>query len=1236
MNELKIYLSFNPELSNLNLNQLRKSFLHDLKNINKITTVESFLKNNPNFNLTIYRKFNKDTENLNNIDTILHWVKIGKEKNLISSYEDFYKIYPGFDLNFIKQLYPIFNNMDDVDIFVLWNNKNKIFKNIYSVESFFKKYSYFNIEKYKYFYNIDNLSNKEIIIDILSSKNIDDLIYSEDSFNNVYPNFRINLFRKKYNDNKLLSDFDIMKKWFYDENNENILEHSEIKNIDNNTNNDINNDTNNNKNNDTNNSTIENTIENTFNYIDNNNLELYIPIKPTIIKLKLAHIFVHFFKIGGGENYLYKFNKYNNIFEETIFVNSEYTNDNLYNYNCNIIYYSSYDKLNKELLRLKFDIIIDHQLYWFKSNISDIAFLNLSQNNIIRIIHGTPIHYDDIKKRNFYYSIELYKDKHSHFSWNDHIKIYKNIGIKRNVIKLNRTINQSKINVAIVGRINEEKVSVKFFKFLIRFLDIYDKYYFNFYGVCDEKYSLFFNEQIKKHINLKYHGHIEPLNIHNIYLENDILMHPSITEAGATVVLEAMSYGLPIICRKTGGLPHAVGKSNFLCNNDNELFENLILINNSNYKNISIENIYKILNENNEQQIFPELLNEIKLLNESENDNNIPNIIHYIFGLKNQTEEFPFVYYLSILSNVLINNPSTIYFHYQFIPFGYWWDKAKKYLKLNYVNTNNLYWGKKKIVKIAHKADKLRLEILLKYGGIYMDIDTISVKPYKNLLKYDVAIGIQEEKYEGNKTLYCNAIIFSKKQNIFIKKWLDKYEEHFIPTGWCEASVHLPGLILNDMDPIDKLRIKILEKEYFYYPSYNETDKIFENGYQINEKLITLHYWNTYSEKYYKYINNFDWTIMSDSLYSSIMKKILNLYLTKYNKNDILNDQNDIRLLNMINNNFNLMQSYNISPISIIIPLKIYNISIIIIYDETHINYENLLNSILNQDYLYYLNIELIIIDNGININNIDEETIENNKLLNNIFQYKNNFNDKFNKNNYKKNFYNKNINVKIVQLNKKLSFSMMKNIGIQCSSNKFITFLNFNEFIYDNNIIYKCIIYENMIKKYKNIKILSSLNKKFMNIKKLDKNILINIFKKDTINYLDLNIEYLFYDKDLIKLYFPNKNIDLKSNNDLESNLIFTIINIIDNNFIKNDIKNIGIKLDKIEKENNYFLLNLKNYLENKINDFEMLINNDVYSDENMEDDNILLEKIKNLIIEYYYDDNIFYTDYIESIYNY
>jgi glycosyltransferase involved in cell wall biosynthesis len=748
---------------------------------------------------------------------------------------------------------------------------------------------------------------------------------------------------------------------------------------------------------------------NNTDYILSDSLPNPKPDQQLSFKIKLAHIFVHFFKIGGGECYVSNFNKYNNIFEETLFINKNYPNETLFKYNSKIIFYENYEELNTFLY--DFDIILDHQLYWFDIDITKKSFLNIEPAKIIRIIHGVPIHYKNITDYNFYYSIELYTDIKSDQSWNNHLKIYNNIGVEKNKNIKNRYFDENNINVAIVGRINEDKIPTIFLNILLKFSSLYKKYKFNFYGEIDKIYYKYFIYEVSKNNNLIYNGIVDPEYISDVYLKNDILLHPSKSEAGATVILEAMSYGLPIIARNIGGIPNATSNYNYLCNTEKEMFEKLLLINNNNYESISNNNILKILNNNNQKILYKSLINDIQLIYNCEK-NTIPNIIHYIFGLKKQIQEFSFVYYLSILSNFLINKPFIIYFHYQHLPYGYWWEKAKKYIKLNFINTENIYWNNKKIIKYAHKADKIRLELLLKYGGIYMDIDTITYKPYHHLLNYDFVIGIQEENYgDKNITLYCNAILFAKKNSIFIKKWIERYEEYFIPEGWCEASVHLPYFILNSLDENEKKNIKILEKEYFYYPSYNETSKIFENNELINEKLLTLHLWNTYSEKYYKNITNFDWIFTNNSLYSKLVDNILNLW-----------SDNDSRLDNEIK--------------------KIYNISIVMIYDNNITSYEDILKSISYQEYIYYLNIEIIIIDNS-------------SSKLYDIFDSNTDLKDIILK---------KNINIKIIELNTIVNNSIALEIGIKNRKNNIIISYTFDKILLKDEIIYQALRYNSNI----------------------------------------------------------------------------------------------------------------------------------------------------------------------------
>ena len=1083
-----------------------KNYYND-SDSDKIVSIKSFFKKYNNFDINIYKKFNKEIEKYTILEILVHYHTIGIKKKLICSHKSFYDIYPDFDIDFIKILCPETKNMEINDIFLFWTINNDKFNNISSIKNFYIKYPNFNIKKYK--------NDNEILL-------------------------IINIITGKVNNEKENNEEQVQEKILNQDNNIDLL-----------------------------NIFINNELSIEYiSYVNNCITKNYNQKKQisTSSDIKLAHIFVHFFKIGGGERYISNFNTYNNIFKETLFINKNYQNESLFDYNSEIIYYNDYEELN--LILLNYDIIIDHQLYWFDIEISKKTFLNIPENQIIRIIHGVPIHFENIIPRNFYYSIEVYNETLSNNSWNNHIKIYNNIGV--DTIKYYPKIfNNNRINIAIVGRINAEKIPLNFLKRLIHFLDHNNNYICNLYGLIDVTYEKYF--KLYSHKNIIYHGIINPQNINDIYLNNEILLHPSLSEAGATVILEAMSYGLPVICRNVGGLPNAIYNSKqSLCNNENEMFEKILLINDKNYTEISDNNILKILNENNQKYLFTKLINEIKLIYDYEkNTDKIPNIIHYIYGLKKQTEEFQFVYYLSILSNFLINKPLVIYFHYQYLPYGYWWDKAKKYIKLNFINTSDIYWNNKKIIKFAHKADKIRLDILLKYGGVYMDIDTITYKPYKDLLDYDFVIGLQEKNYNNEKDLYCNAILLSKKNSLFIKEWIQEYDKYFIPSGWCEASVHLPHIILNKIKNSNE-NIKILDQECFYYPSYNETDKIFENEGIINKNLITLHFWNTYSEKYYTNIKNFNWCRNNKSLYSLLMKNIIDIYESQ---NEYKSDDQD-SISNIINSN-------------IINSNLLINISIIIVY--TNEQSINILNDIINQKYLYYLNIEIIIIDNGIH-----------------------NFYDKYIDSEFKKDFIKKNIDIKIIDLNSTIEKSIAINIGIKYSKHNLIMIQMINENIHQNMLIKQCLQFNKMQE-----------NNKTFNILSMNPNNFKDIDNKDLI--IDLNstaiINNLLFDKEYVKYYLPNKNTNDLS--DVEIGIYFTIINVLNNNFIKfNNIEHIE------NIENNY-------HIPNKIFiNFKKFISDNITSSNN----NIkplYFSKILKLIINKYYDSDINYIKYISNIYN-
>jgi len=238
-----------------------------------------------------------------------------------------------------------------------------------------------------------------------------------------------------------------------------------------------------------------------------------------------------------------------------------------------------------------------------------------------------------------------------------------------------------------------------------------------------------------------------------------------------------------------------------------------------------------------------------------------------VFGLKPQDEEFMFAYYVAVYSAYKLNNPDKIYFYYHHEPFGPWYTKLKEIPNIIFEKVDiPTHIGNKPILHVAHKADIIRMEKLLERGGIYMDIDTISVRPYTHLLGNDVVLG--KEKEDG----ICNAVMLTKPNSEFFTLWYSSYESEFKSDGWNEASIKLPKKLANQYPT----KLTLLEEDVFFLPSWDETDKIFKESYDIPDNLITLHLWESFSKEYLDNIKDWTWCQPNkDTLYGKLIINLL-------------------------------------------------------------------------------------------------------------------------------------------------------------------------------------------------------------------------------------------------------------------------------------------------------------------------------------------------------------------------
>jgi Glycosyltransferase sugar-binding region containing DXD motif len=177
----------------------------------------------------------------------------------------------------------------------------------------------------------------------------------------------------------------------------------------------------------------------------------------------------------------------------------------------------------------------------------------------------------------------------------------------------------------------------------------------------------------------------------------------------------------------------------------------------------------------------------------------IPNILHFVFGLKEQIEPFHLMYYICLASCIEVNRPEQVHFHYYHEPYGFWWDRIRPQLHLRQIDPEQFVsqyaYDDPFVAKFryTHLADFSRLRILLEEGGIYADIDTLFLRPFPpSWLSRQFILGKEKAPPCANEdSSLCNAWIAAAPGAEFCQLWLVGMPDAFDGT-WSNHSTILP------------------------------------------------------------------------------------------------------------------------------------------------------------------------------------------------------------------------------------------------------------------------------------------------------------------------------------------------------------------------------------------------------------------------------------------------------------
>nr|MBA2307115.1 hypothetical protein [Candidatus Dependentiae bacterium] len=151
----------------------------------------------------------------------------------------------------------------------------------------------------------------------------------------------------------------------------------------------------------------------------------------------------------------------------------------------------------------------------------------------------------------------------------------------------------------------------------------------------------------------------------------------------------------------------------------------------------------------------------------------------------------------------------------------------------------------------AEKADIVRYELLNKFGGVYVDIDFVCLKPFDVLTQYEFWAGIEPlDCY--NKWVLSNAIIGAVPHHPILRHCIET-----IQTSWYESSntfvrvgpAHLSESVIAKT-PQNSTDVIIFPKSFFYSLDFRDglaarNDNILENSItsQIRSESFAMHYW---------------------------------------------------------------------------------------------------------------------------------------------------------------------------------------------------------------------------------------------------------------------------------------------------------------------------------------------------------------------------------------------------------
>lgn len=229
----------------------------------------------------------------------------------------------------------------------------------------------------------------------------------------------------------------------------------------------------------------------------------------------------------------------------------------------------------------------------------------------------------------------------------------------------------------------------------------------------------------------------------------------------------------------------------------------------------------------------------------------IPNIIHMIWFTGPKSREFSYVNYLTVKAASQVQKPEAIFMYYNIDhPDNPHWQAIKELVTMVYMEPPTHFDGVSLDGWPQYQADVVRLQKLYEHGGIYLDTDSVMLKPFGDLLKEETVLsgsiaGLTPKTKEGPDFLSAG-VILAKRKSRFIELWLEKMAEGLSKGIWSWHAVNLPAEIAKEFPDV----LTVLPNDHF--TAFDFLDDWVWNADGVNDNFVKVknscvaHLWDSF------------------------------------------------------------------------------------------------------------------------------------------------------------------------------------------------------------------------------------------------------------------------------------------------------------------------------------------------------------------------------------------------------